>query len=74
MNKYWHNHVFSAELPYEKDQIVSLFLRERFERLDSFIMSLGQMTILPPSSLHSYHNGKLQRSQTYAELPKRGWI
>lgn len=67
MNKFWKYHVFTAELPYEKDQIVTLFLRERFERVDSFIMSLGQMSSLPPSRLSSYRNGGIVNEKIYTK-------
>lgn len=59
MPTFWKEHVFTAELPYEKDQVITLFLRDRFVRVDSFIMSLGQMSNIPPSRLYSYLNGKL---------------
>ncbi len=61
----WKRHVFTVELPYEKDQPVTLFLRERFARVDSFIMSLGQMSVLPPSKLLSYRDGKLVDEKSY---------
>ncbi len=67
MKNIWKHHVFTAELPYEKDQIVTLFLSERFERVDSFIMSLGQMSNLPPSRLLSYTNGKLINTIKYTK-------
>ncbi|MDP1721678.1 MAG: glycosyltransferase [Candidatus Gottesmanbacteria bacterium] len=67
MKNIWKFHVFTAELPYEKDQIVTLFLRERFERVDSFIMSLGQMSTLPPSKLSTYLRGKLVNEKTYTK-------
>lgn len=65
MKKNWKMHVFTAELPYEKDQVMTLFLLERFERVDSFVMSLGQMSTLPPSKLTSYLNSKLINEQVY---------
>ena len=49
--KKWNKHIFTAELPYEKDAVVSLFLRENFAQVDDFIMSLGQMSNIPPSRL-----------------------
>jgi len=52
-------HVFTAELPYETDQVITLFLRDRFSRVDSFVMSLGQMSRIPPSKLYSYVDGNL---------------
>lgn len=61
----WKSHVFTAELPYEKDQPVTLFLQKRFYRIDSFIMSLGQMSVLPPTRLLTYQNGKLVREKAY---------
>lgn len=63
----WKKHVFTVELPYEKDQPVTQFLRERFERVDSFIMSLGQMSNLPPSRLSSYRSGKLVSEKKYSK-------
>lgn len=65
MSKLWNMHVFSAELPYEKDQIVTLFLRERFKKVDVFIMSLGQMSNIPPSRLFSYTKGRLVKEKVY---------
>lgn len=65
MIKFWNKHVFSAELPYEKDQPVTLFLRERFEKVDTFIMSLGQMSNIPPSRLFSYKKGELISENAY---------
>jgi len=59
MNKLKNLHIFTAELPYEKDQPVTLFLRDNFVRVDDFIMSLGQMSNIPPSRLYQYENGKL---------------
>ncbi|MFH1833027.1 MAG: glycosyltransferase [Candidatus Levyibacteriota bacterium] len=65
MAKFWNKHVFSAELPYEKDQPVTLFLKERFEKVDVFIMSLGQMSNIPPSRLFCYVKGKLIGEDIY---------
>lgn len=65
MTKFWNKHIFSAELPYEKDQPVTLFLRERFEKVDAFIMSLGQMSNIPPSRLFSYRKGELISENVY---------
>lgn len=65
VSKKWKKHVFTAELPYEKDPVVTVFLRERFERVDDFIMSLGQMSNIPPSRLFKYKNGKLVKKRTY---------
>jgi len=65
MVKIWKKHVFTAELPYEKDQVVTQFLKERFEKVDIFIMSLGQMSNLPPSRLFSYSAGKLISEKKY---------
>lgn len=59
MPTFWKKHVFTAELPYEKDAVATFFLRDRFERVDNFIMSLGQMSRVPPSRLNTYLNGKL---------------
>jgi glycosyltransferase involved in cell wall biosynthesis len=63
----WKKHIFTAELPYEKDAVVTLFLRDRFDRVDDFIMSLGQMSNIPPSRLLTYKNGKLASERTYAK-------
>lgn len=65
MKKFWHKHVFTAELPYEKDQIVTLFLKERFKKTDVFIMSLGQMSNIPPSELLSYAKNNLIAQKKY---------
>lgn len=65
MARFWDKHVFTAELPYEKDQIVTLFLRERFKKVDVFIMSLGQMSNIPPSRLFSYKKGVLLKEKVY---------
>lgn len=65
MPKIWDQHVFTAELPYEKDQIVTLFIKERFKRVDDFIMSLGQMSNIPASRLLSFENNKLIKERTY---------
>lgn len=65
MTTFWKKHVFTAELPYEKDQVMTQFLKERFKRVDAFIMSLGQMSNIPPSRLFSYKNGELTNEQTY---------
>jgi len=65
MTKFWKKQVFTAELPYEKDQIVTLFLKDRFEKVDVFIMSLGQMSDIPPSKLFSYIKGKLVNEEKY---------
>lgn len=59
MPAFWKKHIFTAELPYEKDAVVTRFLCNRFERVDDFIMSLGQMSRIPPSRLYTYLNGKL---------------
>ncbi|KKQ75716.1 MAG: hypothetical protein US96_C0006G0028, partial [Candidatus Woesebacteria bacterium GW2011_GWB1_38_5b] len=59
--------VFSSELPYEKDQVVTLFLKDNFKQVDSFIMSLGQMTNIPPNRLRTYKDGKLVNEQVYAK-------
>lgn len=67
MAKIWNKHVFSAELPYEKDQPVTLFIREKFTKVDVFIMSLGQMSKIPPSRLSTYKNGKLIKETTYIQ-------
>jgi glycosyltransferase involved in cell wall biosynthesis len=65
MTQFWNKHVFTAELPYEKDQIVTLFLKERFEKVDVFIMSLGQMSNIPPSKSLTYQKGKLINEREY---------
>ena len=65
MAKVWNKHIFSAELPYEKDQPVTLFIRERFKHVDVFIMSLGQMSNIPPARLFSYVNGKQIKETVY---------
>lgn len=65
MKKIYQKHIFSAELPYEEDQIVTLFLRERFAKADIFIMSLGQMSNIPPDRLFSYEEGRLVSSEEY---------
>lgn len=67
MTGYYKNHVFSAELPYEKDQPVTRFIIEKFMKVDVFIMSLGQMSDIPPSKLHSYYEGKLIGSKVYVK-------
>lgn len=67
MAQFWNKHIFTAELPYEKDQIMTLFLREKFEKVDVFIMSLGQMSNIPPSRLFSYKKGKLIREKNYIQ-------
>src|SRR3989339_661284 len=76
MKNCWNKHVFTAELPYEKDQVITLFLRDRFSRVDSFVMSLGQMTRIPPSKLYSYVDGNLieQRIFKRNKLQGRGKI
>lgn len=76
MKNFWNKHVFTAELPYEKDQVVTLFLRDRFSRVDSFVMSLGQMIHIPPSKLYSYVDGNLieQRIFKRNKLQGRGKI
>ena len=65
--KKWNKHIFTAELPYEKDAVVSLFLRENFAQVDDFIMSLGQMSNIPPSRLLTYKNGKLVNEKVYVK-------
>lgn len=65
MKKYRNKHVFTAELPYEKDPVVTLFLREHFEVVNDFIMSLGQMSNIPPSQLLTYKKGELVKERTY---------
>ena len=40
-------------------------IRERFERTDVFIMSLGQMSNIPPSRLFSYKKGELINERIY---------
>ena len=59
MSVFWKKHVFTAELPYEKDAVATRFFRRHFERVDDFIMSLGQMTRIPPNKLNTYKNNKL---------------
>lgn len=65
MKKLWKKHIFTAELPYEEDQIMTLFLKERFEKVDVFIMSTGRMSNIPPCGLFSYINGKLIKEKKY---------
>lgn len=65
MKTFWNKHVFTAELPYEKDQVMTQFLKERFEKVDTFVMSLGQMSNIPPSRLLSYKNGELIKERNY---------
>jgi glycosyltransferase involved in cell wall biosynthesis len=65
MSIFWKKHIFTAELPYEKDAVVTLFFRRHFQRVDNFIMSLGQMSRIPPSQLYSYEKGRLVNEKTY---------
>lgn len=65
MKKMWKKHIFTAELPYEKDQIMTLFLKERFEKVDVFIMSTGRISNLPPCELLSYKDGKFVKEKKY---------
>lgn len=65
MDKKWKKHVFTAELPYEKDAVATKFLVNHFEKVDDFIMSLGQMSNIPPSRLFQYEAGKLLSETTY---------
>ncbi len=65
MKKFWKKHIFTAELPYENDQIMTLFLKEKFEKVDVFIMSTGRMSNIPPCELLSYTNGKLVKEKKY---------
>ena len=64
MNR-WNEHIFTAELPYEKDAAVTRYLVENFHKVDDFVMSLGQMSNIPPSRLFQYENGKLVSEVTY---------
>lgn len=65
MATFWEKHIFTAELPYEKDAVVTLFLRHHFEKVDDFIMSLGQMSRIPPARLDRYINGRLVSKKTF---------
>lgn len=65
MKKLWKKHIFTAELPYETDQIMTLFLKERFEKVDVFIMSQARISNIPPNGLFSYINGKLVKEKKY---------
>jgi len=65
MSTTWNKHVFTAELPYEKDAAVTLFLRNNFKRVDDFIMSLGQMSNIPPNKLYTYINGEQIQEKIY---------
>lgn len=65
MKNLWKKHIFTVELPYENDQIITLFLKERFEKVDVFIMSTGRISNLPPSEFLSYRNGKLVKEKKY---------
>ena len=65
MQRIWDKHIFTAELPYEKDQIVTLFIKERFKKVDVFIMSLGQMSNIPASKFSSYYKNELVSERTY---------
>lgn len=58
MSVFWKKHIFIAGLPYENDSSETLFIRHHFERVNDFIMSLGQMSRIPPSRLLTYLNGK----------------
>ena len=61
MSAFINKHVFTAELPYEKDAAVTDYLRNHFTKVDNFIMSLGQMSSVPPSTLDVYINGKKEK-------------
>ena len=76
MKKFWKKHIFTAELLYEKDQIMTLFLKERFEKVDVFIMSTGRISNLPPCELLSYANGKLVKEKKYNKnnLNAKGFV
>ncbi len=76
MKKFWKKHIFTAELLYEKDQIMTLFLKERFEKVDVFIMSTGRISNLPPCELLSYRNGKLVKEKKYNKnnLNAKGFV
>ena len=63
----WDKHVFTVELPYEKDAVVTKFLVENFEKVDDFIMGLGQMSNIPPSRLLRYEQGGLIDEITYSK-------
>lgn len=59
-----HNqHVFTSELPYEKDSSVTQYLKDNYNKVDSFVMSLGQMTNIPPARLRKYRDG-IQTGET----------
>lgn len=61
----YNKHVFSVELPYEEDQVVTLFLRDNFARVDSLVMSLGQMSNIPPTKLVTYQVGEKIQEKEY---------
>lgn len=65
MKKLWEKHIFTAGYPYEEDEVVTLFLKERFRRVDVFLMSIGRTSSIPPSRLLSYVNGKLVKEKLY---------
>lgn len=67
MSTVWNKNVFTAELPYEKDAAVTLFLKNHFKRVDDFVMSLGQMSRIPPNKLYSYINGKQVNEKIYGK-------
>jgi len=58
-------HVFTAELPYEKDAVVTKFLVKNFYKVDDFIMSLGQMSNIPPSRLLSFEDGRFVSEKVF---------
>jgi len=63
--KYIDMHVFTAELPYEKDAVVTKFLVKNFYKVDDFIMSLGQMSNIPPSRLLSFEDGRFVSEKVF---------
>lgn len=64
---FWNKHIFTAELPYEKDAAVTTFFKNHFRRVDDFIMSLGQMSKIPPSHLYTYIDGKLVGEKVFSK-------
>lgn len=66
MSAFINKHVFTAELPYEKDAAVTNYFRQHFHRVDDFIMSMGQMSKIPPSKFITYLDGKLVGEREFA--------
>lgn len=65
MKKLWEKHIFTARLPYEKDQTTTLFIQENFKKVDVFTMSLGRMSNIPQCELATYADGKLIKEKKY---------